>query len=123
MKNRRPKFPWKVVLLTSDGPLPEVKFTSEAKAYLAVNLQREMVREGSSAVTRALVYEWDRAGARWQTFEKHNLVAEAEAMPRNEALGAQPEIPDEVEVPSDETGPAPKRSRVTAGGKTSGAKS
>lgn len=121
MYKRRPKFPWKVVFLTPEGPLPEEKFTSEARAYLAVNHKREMVREGSSAVTRAAVYEWT-AGLqdRWMTFDRHDFKEEIGHIPPNPQLGTAPGIPDEVEPPDDKAEAAtpeikPRKSRAAKG--------
>lgn len=115
MIGKRIKFPWKVVFLTADGALPEERYTSENKAYLALNFKRELVREGSSVVNRAVVYEWDHAKNRWQTFEKHDLAAEIKETLPNRWLAAVPGIPDEVEVPGTETRSTPKGSRRTQG--------
>lgn len=102
MKKRRPRLPWKVVFLVKDSflPLPEEKFGSEKKAYLAVNLKRELVREGNSIVARAVVYEWDADYGRWMTFERHDLTAEIKSLPPNEELrsilASLPELPKEI---------------------------
>lgn len=81
MVAKRKSKPWKVVFLTAGGPLPEKPFTSEAAAYRAVNHEREQVRDGVSRVSRAVVYQWDKTQARWMTFERHDLKAEAAALP------------------------------------------
>lgn len=100
MKKRRPAQPWKVTFYTEDGSLPEQEFSSEAKAYLSVNLKRELIREGKSAVVRATVYEWDMRQARWMMFERHDLVKEMESVPPNKELQAMlvdiPETPEEI---------------------------
>jgi 2-hydroxychromene-2-carboxylate isomerase len=100
MKKRRPRYPWKVVFITAEGALPEEKFSSEDKAYLAVNLKRELIREGLSAVEQATVYEWNAGMARWMTFEKHDLKKEASEFPPNEKLRAIAlDMPELVELP------------------------
>jgi hypothetical protein len=68
---------WKVVFLTDAAPLPERKFRSEGAAYQAVNRERQLIREGSSRVKRAVVYEWQKDSGRWMTFERHDLKKEA----------------------------------------------
>lgn len=88
---------WKVVFITAEGALPEEKFSSEDKTYLAVNMKREMVRDGLSAVEQATVYEWNTGMARWMTFEKHDLAKEAKEMPPNEKLRAlSVDVPEET---------------------------
>ncbi|AXH66208.1 hypothetical protein SEA_SATIS_47 [Streptomyces phage Satis] len=84
MTVKRKSKPWKVVFLTAGGPLPEKTFTSETAAYRAVNHEREQIRDGVSRVSRAVVYQWDKNMARWMTFERHDLKAEADALPPGE---------------------------------------
>lgn len=78
MTVKRPSQPWKVVFLTDAAPLPERKFRSEAATYQAVNRERELIKEGSSRVKRAVVYEWQKDSGRWMTFERHDLKKEAD---------------------------------------------
>lgn len=89
MALKRKSKPWKVVFLTAGGPLPEKPFTSEKAVYTAVNHEREQVRDEISRVSRAVVYQWDRAQGRWMVFERHDLKAEAAALPpkQNETGG------------------------------------
>lgn len=77
MTAKKPSQPWKVVFLTDAAPLPEQKFRSERAAYQAVNNMRDQVGEGISRTKRAVVYQWDVAGGRWMTFERHDLKKEA----------------------------------------------
>lgn len=81
MKAKRPSQPWKVVFFTAAAPLPERKFRSERATYLAVNTERELIRDGASRVKRAVVYQWDQAVGRWMTFDRHDLVEEAKSLP------------------------------------------
>ncbi len=76
---RRSK-PWRVVF-NEKGHFTEYEFGSEAKAYAAVNHERELIRDGLSRVSRAIVHEWDEARGRWMTFDRHDLVTEAAALP------------------------------------------
>jgi hypothetical protein len=77
---KRVRLPWKVVFLTAGGPLPEEKFSTETKAYVSVNFAREQIRDGISRISRCTVYQWDKSAARWMTFDRHNLKAEAEKL-------------------------------------------
>ena len=81
MALKRLSKPWKVVFLAPGGPLPEERYTSERAAYAAVNYKREEVRDGITRVTAVRVYQWDVPRGRWMTFERHDLKAEADAMP------------------------------------------
>jgi len=75
---KKPSQPWKVVFLTDATPLPEKKFRSERAAYQAVNGERELIKEGTSRVKRAVVYQWQNGSGRWMVFDRHNLKEEAE---------------------------------------------
>lgn len=81
MKPKSPSQKWKVVFFTAAAPLPEKKFRSERSTYQAVNSERELVRDGISRVTRAVVYQWDPSVGRWMTFDRHDLVEEAKNLP------------------------------------------
>lgn len=85
MTVKNPSQPWKVVFLTDAAPLPEKKFRSEKAAYQAVNGERELIRQGSSGVKRAVVYEWQKESGRWMTFDRHDLKKEADEQSAAEA--------------------------------------
>lgn len=78
MAAKRPTYTWKYVPFTAAAPLDEKRFRSKPTCYAGIEGERELIREGVSRVTRAVVYEWDRDAGRWMTSERLDLKSEVE---------------------------------------------
>lgn len=101
MKVQGKSKPWRVVFL-GDGKSKEGDFTSKDMAFAAVRGECEVIRAGSSEMTRAVVYHWDGKLARWMPSQRINLTAMVEEISAIEAFQAkQAEEAASIEIEDD----------------------
>ncbi len=104
MVPKRPTYTWKYVPFTAAAPLPEKKFRSKPTCYAGIEGERELMREGASRVTRAVVYEWNKDSGRWMTFERIDLKAEVDReLAARKEMAEKEHLARQLEALEDET--------------------